>query len=151
MEVPAVEDFHPFRNDRKKVIEAFEKAYLFKPVPKMDIPHEPNMALFLKALKQLFPNVKDVYATAVALQNWTQSFRDRQCGDSSSGSKDLSQYLLYLYSENTGGTGKTTTASLLQEWVEKNGGTSSSCTGFGGGYFDPKNSSTTLSSCQTSK
>jgi hypothetical protein len=112
---------------KEKILDMLQKAYIEKPIPRLERCRRPDLAKWLKALKYLYPNVKDVRETIMANYRFLKSQEN-----------NYDQACLYLYSPKTGGTGKTFLASHIKDYIHDLGGVAKSVTTLKGDFLDPR-------------
>lgn len=127
--VPVTTPFDPFCEfNKKRVRETLERAYAEQRVQPLAIKWRPNMRKWLRAFSCLFFNVKDVKATVKSTWNFVHALRDKS-----------HQTMLYLYSDKSGGTGKTWLGEQLKWYFNSHvpGGKANTVTDIKDGFINP--------------
>lgn len=113
---------------KKRVRETLERAYAEMQVGQAEIPWRPNLYLWMNALTYILFNVKCVKATVKSIFRFVCALRD-----------NTTQTLLYLYSDKSGGTGKTWLGEQLKWYFNEHlkGGKATTVTDIKDGFINP--------------
>lgn len=88
--------------------DSLERAYIEMPLPRFAIKCRPDLKRWLNALRILLPNVKNVKQATKSMFLWRKAFDDHSL-----------QKILYLYSDKSGGSGKSWLAEQLLWYFDK--------------------------------